>query len=49
MRGSKPLNVHFMAAGGSADAAEMTQMQRMQGRMPPPCNLCLPLLSLLSF
>ncbi|MEP6985358.1 MAG: hypothetical protein ABI970_07165 [Chloroflexota bacterium] len=43
------LNGHFMSAGGSADAAEMTQMQQIARLMPPPCNLCTPLPLLLSF
>jgi len=41
-----PPNRHFCAAGGSAAATEMTQMQRMARSMPPPCKLCISLLYL---
>ncbi|MBA3870446.1 MAG: hypothetical protein ABI970_00055 [Chloroflexota bacterium] len=43
------LSGNFVSAGGSLDAAEMTQMQRKAPVLPPPCNLCLPLLYWLSF
>jgi hypothetical protein len=34
----KPLNRQFCAAGGSADAAEMTPLQRIAPVMPPLRN-----------
>ena len=34
-----PPNCHFVSAGGSAIATEMTQMERMAPVCPPPCNL----------
>jgi hypothetical protein len=36
--GEKPLNLHFCMAVGSADAAEMTRVQRLAPVMPPPAN-----------
>ena len=41
MRGSRVLNRHFMSAGRSVNAAEMTQMQRIARLLSPPCNLCI--------
>jgi len=40
----EPLNRHFCAASGSADAAEMALLRRMARLMPPLCHLPLPLL-----
>jgi hypothetical protein len=39
--GSKALNRHFVSAGGSAAAAEMTLFRRLARSLPPPCNLCI--------
>ncbi len=42
-----PRNRQFVAAGGSANAAEMTLLQRMARLMPPRADCALPLPSLL--
>jgi hypothetical protein len=44
--GEKPLNWHFIAAEGSADATELAHVQRIAPSIPPPCNLCTPLLKM---